>query len=92
LLKHKQKLQKLWQDTRVPARKTAVNWVLKAIRRMTRKKTLQWWETKIGNAEVNAQATWPIAKSILKRDGPRPQSAIHGSSGLKFQAYDRSSV
>jgi hypothetical protein len=27
---------------------------------------------------------WHIAKSLLKRDGPRAPTAIHGSSGLKF--------
>jgi hypothetical protein len=32
LLKHKQRLRKLWQETRDPACKTAVNWVSKAIR------------------------------------------------------------
>jgi hypothetical protein len=36
-VKHKQRLRKLWQETRDPACKTAVNWVMKSIRRMTRK-------------------------------------------------------
>jgi hypothetical protein len=40
LLKNKQRLRKLWQETRDAAFKTAVNWVSKAIRRMTRKKAL----------------------------------------------------
>jgi hypothetical protein len=64
--------------------KAAVNWVSKAIRRMTRKKALERWETKIYNTEVTPQAIWPIAKSLLKRDGPRAPTAIHGGSGLKF--------
>jgi hypothetical protein len=51
---------------------------------MTRKKALERWETKIGNAEVIPQAIWPIAKSLLKRDGPRAPTAIHGTSGFKF--------
>jgi hypothetical protein len=34
LLKHKRKLRKLWQVTRNPACKTALNWVAKTIRRM----------------------------------------------------------
>jgi hypothetical protein len=38
LLKHKQRIRKLWRETRDPACKTAVNWVTKSIRRMTRKK------------------------------------------------------
>ncbi|PNF26775.1 hypothetical protein B7P43_G18023 [Cryptotermes secundus] len=68
LLKHKQRLRKLWQETRDPACKTALNWVTKSIMRMTRKKALERWETKIGNAEVTSQGIWPIAKSLLKRD------------------------
>jgi hypothetical protein len=51
---------------------------------MTRKKALGRWETKISNAEVTPQAIWPIAKSFLKRDGPRSPTVIHGTSGLKF--------
>jgi hypothetical protein len=37
LLKHKRRLRKLWQETRDPACKVAVNWVTKSIRRMTHK-------------------------------------------------------
>jgi hypothetical protein len=78
LLRHEQRLRKLWQETR------AVKWASKAIRRMTLKKALERWETKISNAEVTPQAIWPIAKSLLKRYGPRAPTAIHGTSGLKF--------
>jgi hypothetical protein len=56
LLRHKERLRKLWQETRDPACKAAVNCVSKAIRRMTRKKALERWETKISNAEVTPQA------------------------------------
>jgi hypothetical protein len=38
LLKHKQGLRNLWQETKDPAHKTAVNWVTKSISRMTRKR------------------------------------------------------
>jgi hypothetical protein len=41
LLKHKQRLRKLWQETRDPACKTAVNWVTNTIRRIARKKALE---------------------------------------------------
>jgi hypothetical protein len=51
---------------------------------MTRKRALERWETKIGNTEVTPQAIWPIAKSILKGDGPRAPTAIHCPSGLVF--------
>jgi hypothetical protein len=40
-LKHKQRLRKLWHETRDPAYKTAVNWVTKTIRQITRRKTLE---------------------------------------------------
>jgi hypothetical protein len=73
----------LWQETRDPACKTAVNRVAKIIRRITPQKALERWETKIGNAEATPQAIWPIAKSLLKRDGPRAPTAIYGASGLK---------
>jgi hypothetical protein len=41
LLKHEQRLRKLWQETRDPACKTVVNSFMKSIRRMTRKKALE---------------------------------------------------
>jgi hypothetical protein len=47
LLKHKQRLGKLWQETRDSACKMALNWVTKTIRRMARKKALERWETKM---------------------------------------------
>ncbi|PNF42024.1 hypothetical protein B7P43_G12302 [Cryptotermes secundus] len=89
LRKYKQRLRKLWQETRDPACKTAVNWVTKSIRRMTRKKALERWETNIANAEVTPQSIWPIAKFLLKRDGPRAPTAIHGSHGLTFYPSEK---
>jgi hypothetical protein len=56
LLKLKRRLRKLWREARDPACKTAVNWVAKSIRRMTRKRALERWETKISNTEAAAQA------------------------------------
>jgi hypothetical protein len=73
LFKHKQMLRKLWQETRDPACKTAVNSVTKTMRRIARKWTLERWETKIENCEVTPQAIWPIAKSLTKRGGPKAQ-------------------
>jgi hypothetical protein len=71
LLKQKQRLRNLWQETRDPACKTAVNWVTNAIRRMIRRRALEQWETKIANTDVTPQAIWPIAKSLMKRDGAK---------------------
>jgi hypothetical protein len=56
LLKYKKRMRKLWQETRDPGCKTAANWVSKAVRRMTRKKALQRWETVLANTEVTPQA------------------------------------
>jgi hypothetical protein len=56
---------------------------------MTRKKSLERWKTKISNTEVTPKAIWPIAKSLLKRAGPRAPTAIHGTSGLKFHPSEK---
>jgi hypothetical protein len=56
---------------------------------MARTKALERWETKISNAEITPQAIWPIAKLILKRDGPRAPTVIHGASGLKFHPSEK---
>jgi hypothetical protein len=71
LLKHKRRLRKLWQITRDPACKTALTWVSKTIKRMTRRKALERWESNVGNCEVTPQALWHIAKSLVKRVGPK---------------------
>jgi hypothetical protein len=92
LLKHKQRLRQLWQETRDTACKTAVNWVTKSIRRTTRKKAQERWVAKIGNAEVTPQAMWPIAKSLLKKDGRKARTAIHGASGLKFDPSEKANA
>jgi hypothetical protein len=59
---------------------------------MTHKKALERWETKKINSEVTPHAIWPIAKSLLKRDGPRAPTAIHGASGLKFYPFEKGSA
>jgi hypothetical protein len=59
---------------------------------LTRRKALERWETRISNTEVTPQAIWPIAKSLLKRDGPRAPTAIHGASGLKFHPFKKANA
>jgi hypothetical protein len=88
--KHKQRLRKLWQETRDPACKTAVNWVTKTIKRIARKRALERWETKIENCEVTPQAIWPIAKSLTKRGEPKATTAIHGPLGPVFYPNENS--
>jgi hypothetical protein len=78
LLKHKQRLRKLWQKTRDPACKTAVNWVTLTISRIARKRALERWVTQLENCEFKPQTIWPIAKCLTKRVGPKASTAIYG--------------
>jgi hypothetical protein len=64
---------------------------MKSIWRITRKMALEQWGG-IGITKVTPQAIWPIAKSLVKRDGPRAPTAIHGSSGLKFHPSERANT
>jgi hypothetical protein len=61
-----------------------LNWVAKTIKRMTRRKALEWWATKVGNCEVTPQDVWPIAKSLMKRDGTKVPTAVHGPLGVTY--------
>jgi hypothetical protein len=85
-------MRKLWQETRDPGCKTAVNRVLKALRHMMQKKTLEQWEIKLANTELTLQAMWPIVKSLTNRDGPRARTAIHGLLGLKYHPEDKANA
>jgi hypothetical protein len=81
----------MWQETRDPACKPAVNWVTKEPRRMSRKNTL-YWRGGIGNCEVTPQSIRPTAKSLPKRDGPRTPTAIHGALGLKVLPLEKANA
>jgi hypothetical protein len=74
------------------ARKTVVNWVAKSMRRMTCKKALQQWETKIANTEATLQAIWSIAKSLMKWYGPKVPTAIHGPFSLTFHPSEKTNA
>jgi hypothetical protein len=89
LLNYKERMRKLWQKTRDPGCKKAVNWVSKSIRRMTRKKALERRETTLATTELTRQAIWPIAKSLINRGGPRAPTDIHGLLGLKYRPVDK---
>jgi hypothetical protein len=92
LLKYKKSMRKLWQETRDPGCKKTVNWVSKSIRRMTRKKALEQWETKLANTELTPPAIWPIAKSLTNRDGPRVPTAIHRPLGENYHPVDKANT
>jgi hypothetical protein len=79
-LKHKRKLRRLWQETRDPACKTAVNYVTRSIR----KRALERWETNLANCEVTPREIWPIENFLTKRGAPKVPSAIRGALGSIF--------
>jgi hypothetical protein len=59
---------------------------------MTRRKAIERWETRIGNCDVTPQAIWPIAKSLMKRDGPKAPTTIHGLLGLKCHPLEKANA
>jgi hypothetical protein len=83
--------KKMWQETRDPACKMAVNLVSKAIRRMTGKRHLNGGKNVI-NTEFTPQPMWPIAKSLRKRDVPRASTAFYGVSGLKYHSPEKANA
>jgi hypothetical protein len=92
LLQLKWRLQKLWQETRDPAYKTALNWVTATIHRMTQRKVIERWERKIRNCEVTPHAIWPLVKYLMKRDRLKAATTIHGPCSLKFLPLGKSNV
>jgi hypothetical protein len=59
---------------------------------MTRKKTMERWDIRMGKCEVTPQAIWSIATALLNRDTPKAPSAIHGYTGLKFHSHDKANA
>jgi hypothetical protein len=51
---------------------------------MTRRNALERPETKVRNCEVTHQAPWPTTKSLMKRDGPKAPTAVHGPPGTTY--------
>jgi hypothetical protein len=47
---------------------------------------------KKGNSEVTPLAIWPIAKSLLKRDGASAPTVIHLPSGVKFHPPEKANA
>jgi hypothetical protein len=92
LLRYKKKIRTLWQETKDPECKMAVNWVSEAITRMIRKKALERWKTKLANTALTPRAIWPIGKPLANRVGPRAPTAIQGPSGPKFQPVDKANA
>jgi hypothetical protein len=59
---------------------------------MTQRKAHERWETRIGNCEVTPYAVWSIVKSLMKRDGPKAPTAIHGLLGLKYHPLQKANA
>jgi hypothetical protein len=68
--------RRLWHETGDAGCKTDVIWVTKTVRRRTRRREFEGWETKIENYEVTFQAIWPIATFLKKPYGPKASSGI----------------
>jgi hypothetical protein len=92
LLKHKNRLRKLWHESRNPSCKTAVHWIVKTIRRMSRRKSFERREKRVANYEATPQALWPIVKCLLKGNRSKAKTAIHCSSGLKFHPLEKANA
>jgi hypothetical protein len=75
---------------RNPACKTAIIWVKKTIRKINLRKELERRETKIGNYTSAPQTIWPITKSLMKRDGSKAPTSIHGPSSPKYHPLEKS--
>jgi hypothetical protein len=59
---------------------------------MTRRRAPEQFETKIANTDVTPHAIWPTAKSLMKRDGPKKPTAIHGPFGLTFHPLEEANA
>jgi hypothetical protein len=60
---------------------------------MTHRKALVRWEIKAGNCEVTPQAMWPMAtKSLMKRDGPKAPTVVHGHIGLTYHPNEKANA
>jgi hypothetical protein len=61
---------------------------MKTIRQMSRREELERRTPKIGIYDDTPQAMWPIVKSLMKRDGPRTSTTIHGPLGLEYHPLE----
>jgi hypothetical protein len=59
---------------------------------MTCRKALERWETKVGNSEVTLQALWPIAISLMKRDGSKAPIALRVPLGIAYHPNEKTNV
>jgi hypothetical protein len=59
---------------------------------MTRRKALELWETKEENCEVTPQAVCAIAKSLMKREGPKTPTVLHGPFGIIYYRNEKANV
>jgi hypothetical protein len=59
---------------------------------MVQQNAIKRWESKISNSEITHHAIWPLAKSLMKRDGPKAPTAILSPLGLKFLPLEKANV
>jgi hypothetical protein len=59
---------------------------------MVRKRAHERWETNLANSEFIPQTTWPIAKSLTKRGGPKAPPTFHGPLDPIFYPIDKAYI
>jgi hypothetical protein len=91
-LQLKQRLRKLWHETRDPICKTALNCVTKTISEIVRRNATERWELKLNNAEITPHAIRPLVKSLKRGNKTKAPSAIHSPAGLKILPLEKPNV
>lgn len=79
LIKAKRRFRRLWQSTRDPQAKRALNRLQNAIRKQARKYTIDTFEAVLQQIPQNSPDIWKITKRLTSNPRP-PSSAIHGSN------------
>jgi hypothetical protein len=59
---------------------------------MARRKELERWETKVRNCKDTPQAMWPIVKFLMKRDGPKALTIVHGPLGITYHSDENANA
>jgi hypothetical protein len=59
---------------------------------VTRTEAIENLVKKVNNCEVTPHVMWPMVKCLIKRNGPKAQTTIHGPLGLKFVQSEKSNA
>jgi hypothetical protein len=59
---------------------------------MTHRNTLERWEIKVRNCEVTLQVLWPVAKLLMKKDGPKAPTAVLDPLGITYHSNKKANA